>query len=109
MNMIIVIGYIFTALGYISYWSGRFFKKKSIMMMTNSLSSAMFIGSFFCFGSYNGVANSILVVARGLCVNLKDKLHKKMNWMFIAFIIAFTTTAIVFWQGLASIFATVTI
>ncbi len=102
-----ILGYIFTLLGYISYWVGRFFKKKSIMMLTNSLSSFFYILSFLCFGSYNGVSNSVLVVLRGLCVNLKDKLNKKMYWLYSLFVIGFITNAIIFWQGFASIFATI--
>ncbi len=104
----LVLGYVFTVLGYLAYWIGRFFKKKSVLMLTNSLSSAFFIGQFFCFGSYNGMANSCLVVARGLAVNLKDKLKKPLHWLFCLFILAFIGTATIFWSGWPSIFTTIT-
>lgn len=106
MNLV-VIGYIFTVLGYVSYWVGRFSKKKSILMYTNSLSSFFYILSFLAFKSYNGVSNSILVVLRGFCVVLKDKLNKKMYWLYLLFVIGFLANAIIFWQGAASIFVTI--
>ncbi len=101
----IILGYIFTILGKISYWTGRFFKKKSIMMATNSLSAVFSIGECLCFNSMHGVANSVLIVGRGLCVNYKDKHKKPMHWLFLLFLLLFISVAIIFWSGWASIFA----
>ena len=95
----VVTGYVFSALGYLSYWTGRFFKKKSILMATNSLSSLFLMFSHFCFGFYSGMASSILVVLRGLAVNLKDKLQKRMIWLYVLFMLAFTGITLFIWEG----------
>ena len=94
-----IVGTLFTALGYISYWAGRFFKKKSILMLANSLSSLFLMISHYCFGFYSAMASSVLVVLRGLAVNLKDRRSKPMIWLYILFMLAFTTVAIFLWEG----------
>lgn len=99
-----IIGYIFTTLGYVSYWIGRFSNKKSIMMLTNSLSSAFFVVSHYCFGFYSAIASSILVVLRGLGVNLKDKQGKPMIWLYVLFVVAFTIVGVTLWNGVPTEF-----
>lgn len=101
----IILGYILTILGKISYWTGRFFKKKSVMMATNSLSAVFSVGECLCFGSLHGAANSVLIAGRGLCVNYKDKRKMPMHWLFALFLASFITVAVIFWDGWASIFA----
>ena len=104
----IYLGYIFTTLGYISYWIGRFFKKKSVMMATNSLSSLFLAISFIFFNSYHGIANQVLVVARGIFINYKDKRQKPMHWLFVLFVMLFLIVTVIFWSGWASVFALIT-
>lgn len=94
--------YVFTTLGYVAYWIGRFFSKKEKMMLFNSLSSFFFMISFILLNSIQGATNSILVVLRGLSVNLKDKLNKPMHWLFTIFACAFIASCIIFWKNMFS-------
>lgn len=102
-----ILGYIFTIFGYLFYYICCFVKRKSTRMIFNSLSSLAFIVSFFFFGSYNGIAASVIIVLRGPCIIYKDKSKKNMHWLFVLFVLASLTSAIIFWQGPASIFITI--
>ncbi len=86
------------------YWIGRFSNKKSVMMLTNSLSSAFFVVSHYCFGFYSAIASSILVVLRGLGVNLKDNRKKPMIWLYILFMVVFTIVGVTLWDGVSTEF-----
>ena len=107
MNYLTIIGYTLTILGYVSYWISRFLRKKSNMMIWNSISSGFFMFSHFMFHSFNGVVSSLLVVCRGFAVNYKEKKQSRCIMLFVLFIIAFTSSAILFWQGWASVCLTI--
>ena len=106
MEKLIIFGYIFSAICYITYYIGRFFKKKSSIMISSTITQFFAMLSYFCFGSNVAAINASLAMLRCPCIIYKEKKNKDMHWLFAIFAILMFGGIYFCWEGYRSLITT---
>lgn len=105
----ILIGYIFTILNYISYCLSRFAKTKLAMLYMDLLSKIFMIIALYCFGSISGSLLFVVSFILLIVVTLKEKSTKDWPFGYSLFQFMYLAILIATFDGIASILVFITL
>ena len=105
----VIWGYIFTVLCYISYCFGCFRKKKASMLAWNLLSKVFITMALYCLNSLSGAYISMAVFAMLIVANIKERLHYKLIFGYIFFQSLYLVILYCTYVGISSILVVLTV
>lgn len=82
----LVLGYLFMILNYISFCLGIFCREKKWILTLEVLSRLFTILGLYCFNSLTGAYNSILLLIALSILNIRERISdNKMTWLYVIF------------------------
>ena len=100
--MMVILGYIFTALNYLIYCISRFRRKKKTMLALDLWAKILTILGLYCLGSLSGAFSFIIVFCVLIAANIKERLKKKWTALYILFQWLYIMILICTYQGISS-------
>ena len=107
----IILGYFFTVLNYITYCLSRFMKSKAAILALDLVAKIFTTIGLYYFNSLSGAYITIAVFFLLIVANIKEHLHKEWLWGYIFFQSLYVVILCCAYEGVSSIliFSTVTI
>ena len=77
ITTVFILGQVFTFISYLIFWISRFLKNKKYILLWDNISRLFAIIAFLFLGTYDGIKNTIYVIARNILGDISDNKSKK--------------------------------